>query len=102
VTHAVQPGRQALDEESQSWLAALRGPRRPGAPHTPSCTRCCCGARGSGATAAGRASANVGRGELDEYGELELAGAGVPGMRAHPEGCPACREDRDSLRALIG
>jgi hypothetical protein len=42
---------------------------------------------------------------LDEYVELELAGldadARIPGMRAHLEGCPACREDRDSLLALI-
>jgi hypothetical protein len=43
---------------------------------------------------------------LDEYVELELAGldaeARVPGMRAHLEGCPACREDHDSLLALVG
>ncbi len=42
---------------------------------------------------------------LDEYVELELAGgdadAAVPGMSAHLEGCPACREERDSLRALL-
>ena len=42
---------------------------------------------------------------LDEYVELELAGSdadsAVPGMRAHFEGCPACREERDSLRALL-
>jgi hypothetical protein len=42
---------------------------------------------------------------LDEYVELELAGAdadaAVPGMRAHLEGCPACGEERDSLRALL-
>jgi anti-sigma factor RsiW len=43
--------------------------------------------------------------ELDRYVELELAGAdaeaAVPGMRAHLEGCPACREDHASLRALV-
>jgi hypothetical protein len=43
---------------------------------------------------------------LDEYVELELAGedadALVPGLRAHLEGCPACREERESLRALVG
>jgi hypothetical protein len=43
---------------------------------------------------------------LDEYIELELAGLDadrlVPGMRAHLEGCPACREDHDSLLALAG
>jgi hypothetical protein len=42
---------------------------------------------------------------LDEYVELELAGedaeARVPGMRAHLDGCPACREDHESLRALV-
>jgi predicted anti-sigma-YlaC factor YlaD len=42
---------------------------------------------------------------LDEYVELELAGSdaefAVPGMRAHLEGCPACREDYDSLVALV-
>jgi predicted anti-sigma-YlaC factor YlaD len=41
---------------------------------------------------------------LDEYVELGLraedADARIPGMRAHLEGCPACREDYDSLRAL--
>jgi hypothetical protein len=39
--------------------------------------------------------------ELDRYVEAELAGAdpdaAVPGLRAHLEGCPACREDHDSL-----
>ena len=43
---------------------------------------------------------------LDEYVELELEGADaetrVPGMRAHLEGCPACAEDHESLRALVG
>ena len=43
---------------------------------------------------------------LDEYVELELAGedpdARLPGMRAHLEGCPACHEDHDSLRELVG
>ena len=43
--------------------------------------------------------------ELDRYVELELsqadADAGVPGMRAHLEGCGACNEDHRSLRALI-
>lgn len=42
---------------------------------------------------------------LDRYVELELAGrdadAAVPGMHAHLEGCPACREDHESLRALL-
>ena len=43
--------------------------------------------------------------ELDRYVELELAGADadalVPGTRAHFEGCAACREDHDSLKALV-
>ena len=43
--------------------------------------------------------------ELDRYVELELAGsradAEIPGMRAHLDGCPACREDHESLRALL-
>ena len=43
--------------------------------------------------------------ELDRYVELELAGRDaeqqVPGMRAHLEGCPACAEERDSLRDLV-
>jgi anti-sigma factor RsiW len=42
---------------------------------------------------------------LDRYVELELAGddaeAAVPGMLAHLEGCPACREEHASLRALV-
>jgi hypothetical protein len=43
--------------------------------------------------------------ELDRYVELERAGAdaeaAVPGMGAHLEGCPACREDHESLAALL-
>ena len=42
---------------------------------------------------------------LDRYVELELAGhdagARLPGMRAHLEGCPACREDHDSRLELV-
>jgi len=42
---------------------------------------------------------------LDQYVDLELAGedadARLPGMRAHFEGCPACREDHASLRELV-
>jgi hypothetical protein len=42
---------------------------------------------------------------LDEYVELGLAGedadARLPGMRAHLQGCPACREDHGSLRDLV-
>jgi hypothetical protein len=43
--------------------------------------------------------------ELDRYVELELAGrdadAEIPGLRAHLDGCPACREEHDSLLALL-
>ena len=42
---------------------------------------------------------------LDEYVDLEVAGAdadaAVPGLRAHLAGCPACREEHESLRALV-
>jgi hypothetical protein len=44
--------------------------------------------------------------QLDGYVELELAGgdteAVYPGLRPHLEGCPACREEHESLRALVG
>jgi hypothetical protein len=43
--------------------------------------------------------------ELDRYVELELAGedadAAIPGLRAHLAGCPACREEHESLYALL-
>ena len=43
--------------------------------------------------------------ELDRYVELEAAGhdadAAIPGLRAHFEGCPACREEHESLLELI-
>ena len=42
---------------------------------------------------------------LDQYVDLELAeedaDARLPGMRAHLEGCPACHEDYESLRAFV-
>ena len=42
---------------------------------------------------------------LDAYVELELAGAPadaqMPLMRAHLAGCSACRDDHDSLLALL-
>lgn len=44
--------------------------------------------------------------QLDRYVELELAGEDadlrIPGLRAHLEGCPACREEHEGLRALVG
>jgi anti-sigma factor RsiW len=43
--------------------------------------------------------------QLDVYVDAELghadADAAVPGMRAHLEGCPACSEEYESLRALV-
>jgi hypothetical protein len=43
-------------------------------------------------------------GLIDEYVDLELAGADadaqIPGLRAHLQGCPACREEHESLLAL--
>ena len=43
--------------------------------------------------------------KLDRYVEAELAGNDadvlVPGLRSHLEGCPACREEHESLRALV-
>lgn len=45
-------------------------------------------------------------GYLDRYVELELAGAdtdaAIPGLRAHLAGCPARRDEHESLRALVG
>ena len=44
--------------------------------------------------------------ELDRYVDLESAGrdadAEIAGMRAHLDGCSACREDHEGLRALVG
>ena len=43
--------------------------------------------------------------ELDRYVEVELTGRDpetvVPGLGAHLDGCPACREEYESLRALL-
>jgi anti-sigma factor RsiW len=42
---------------------------------------------------------------LDQYVDTELAGADAdarfPGMREHFAGCPACREEHESLRELV-
>ena len=42
--------------------------------------------------------------ELDRYVDLQIAGgdadAAIPGLRAHLAGCPACREEYESLLAL--
>jgi hypothetical protein len=45
--------------------------------------------------------------ELDRYVDLEVAHSAehaddeIPGMRAHLEGCQACHEEHESLRALV-
>jgi len=43
--------------------------------------------------------------QLDRYVDLEVAGhdadAAFPGLRTHLRGCPACREEYESLRALV-
>ena len=43
--------------------------------------------------------------ELDRYVELRVAGGdaarSMPGLRAHLAGCPACREEYESLLALV-
>jgi hypothetical protein len=42
---------------------------------------------------------------VDQYVELELvgieAGTLMPGLRTHLEGCSACDEDHEGLRALL-
>jgi hypothetical protein len=42
---------------------------------------------------------------LDSYVELQIHGddadAATPGMRTHLAGCPACREEHESLRAFV-
>jgi hypothetical protein len=58
----------------------------------------------------GPAAAEVGCDEcfdqLDRHVELELAGrdadAAFPGLGPHLAGCPACREEHESLRELVG
>lgn len=43
--------------------------------------------------------------ELDRYVDLTVAGrdadTAIPGLRAHLAGCPACRDEYESLRALV-
>jgi predicted anti-sigma-YlaC factor YlaD len=67
-------------ERTQSLLSRLLGPTRPEL----TCEACF--------------------DELDRYVERELEGAdadaAVPEMSAHLQGCPACREDYESLLAL--
>ena len=63
------------------WLRALLGPARPEL----SCEECFAA--------------------LDGYVELEAAGADAearyPGMEAHLDGCPACREEHDLLLRFV-
>jgi hypothetical protein len=53
----------------------------------------------------GRPEAAAEHAEPDRYVELELAGQDpdvqLPGLGAHLAGCPACREEHESLRALL-
>lgn len=41
---------------------------------------------------------------LDRFVDLELAGedadSALPGLRAHLDGCPACREEHAALRVV--
>ena len=43
--------------------------------------------------------------QLDRFVELEVTGddadGALPGLRAHLAGCPACREEHESLLALL-
>jgi hypothetical protein len=43
--------------------------------------------------------------QIDRYVDLEVAGrdadVALPGLRAHLEGCPACREEHETLYALV-
>jgi hypothetical protein len=42
---------------------------------------------------------------LDQYVELEVRGEDaddrIPGLRNHLDGCPACREEHESLLTLV-
>lgn len=44
--------------------------------------------------------------QLDAYVDAEVLGydadTAVPGMRAHLAGCPACSDEHESLRTLLG
>jgi hypothetical protein len=72
---------QAHNEDAKALLARLLGPSQPEL----GCDECF--------------------EELDRYVELELSGADadaqVAGMRAHLQGCAACSEEYQSLRALL-
>ena len=69
------------EDERQNILTRLLGPSRPEV----SCEQCF--------------------ELLDEYVDLELAGEDadhqLPGLNEHLQGCPACREDHESLREFV-
>jgi hypothetical protein len=48
----------------------------------------------------------VARGSPSQDVELEIgradAGARIPGLRTHLEGCPVCREEHQSLHTWLG
>lgn len=71
----------ALSERRRRLLAALLGPAEPEL----TCEACF--------------------EQLDRYVDLQVAGADadrvVPGMRPHLAGCPACRDDHDSLLDFV-
>jgi hypothetical protein len=75
---SVDPGEVLAMPE---WLGRVLGPGRPEL----SCEECFA--------------------SLDEYVELEVARsdaeARMPGMEAHLEGCPACREEHDLLLVFV-
>jgi hypothetical protein len=66
---------------TQAWLSRLLGPAGP----EMTCEECFAA--------------------LDRYVEVERDGNDaeslLPGMRAHLQGCPACREEHDLLLALL-
>jgi hypothetical protein len=73
-------GRRRRTEQPE-WLERLLGPAEPQV----SCEECFA--------------------EIDRYVELEAAGhdaaAAIPGMKAHLEGCPACKEEHDELLEFL-
>ena len=68
-------------DQTRALLAALLGPASPSSPARSAST--CWTATSTSATTGADAD------------------RAVPGMRAHLAGCPACREDHDSLRDLV-
>ena len=54
-------------------------------------------ARSSAATRASRSSTATSSSSSPAHD----ADAAIPGLRAHLDGCPACREEHESLRALV-